>query len=330
MAAQLGMMVAAAALLIGATSLSGATAPDNGVLLIGNKGENSLSFVDLVTGRELARRETGPNPHEIAQSPDGKQVAVVAYGGGSIDIFDVASRERIRTVELAPNSGPHGILWLPDGRILATTERAKTLSTVAPDLTAVTTIPLAQEGGHMVAVSPDHRRAFVANIGSGSVSVIDLVAGKKLRDVAVGTRPEGIAVTPDGKQLWVSEVGGDAVHVFDAASLRSLAKLKTGKQPIRVAISPDGRTAVTSNFGDGTLSLFDTKTLKPTRTIKVSGQESFGQVTILFAPDGKRLYVAETGIDRVAEVDLESGRVLGRLPAGKNGDGLAIAGPITG
>jgi DNA-binding beta-propeller fold protein YncE len=75
----------AAALLIAALSVSAAANP---LLIIGNKGEDSVSFVDLETGRELARRETGRNPHEIAPSPDGKRVAVVAYGGGSIEIFD--------------------------------------------------------------------------------------------------------------------------------------------------------------------------------------------------------------------------------------------------
>lgn len=305
---------------------AGAGAQTGPVLIIGNKGEDSLSFVDLVTGRELARRETGPNPHEIAASPDGKRLAVVAYGGGSFDIFDVASRERLRTVELAPNSRPHGIVWLPDGRIVATTERARTLSIVAPDLSAVSTIPVEQAGAHMVAVAPDLERAYVANTESGTASVIDLPAGRKSRDLQVGNRPEGIAVTPDGRQLWVSEVGGDAVHVFDTGTFRRLAKLETGKGPIRVAISPDGRLAVTSNYGAGTLSLFDTAGLRPVRTITVSGQGGFGQVTIVFAPDGKRIYVAETGIDRIAEVDLETGKLLGRLPAGKNGDGLAIVG----
>ena len=100
--------------------------------------------------------------------------------------------------------------------------------------------------------------------------------------------------------------------------------MPTGAMPIRVAISPDGRTAVTSNFGDGTLSLYDAGAMRPARTVKVSGQRDFQQVTILFSPDGKRLYVAETGIDRVAEVDVASGEELGRLPAGKQGDGLAI------
>ena len=320
-------VAALAAFAISALSVSPASAQSGGaVLLVGNKGEDSLSFIDLVTGRELARRETGPNPHEIAPSPDGSRVAVVAYGGGSIDIFDVASRERVKTVELAPDSRPHGIVWLPDGRIVATTENARTLSIVAPDLSTVSTIPIEQAGALMVAVSPDLRRAYVANIQSGTVSVVDMASARKVRDIRIGTRPEGIAVTPDGRQLWVIEVGGDAVNVFDAATLRPLSKLKTGKQPIRVAISPDGQLAVTSNYGDGTLGLFDTATLQPLRTISVSGQPAFGQVTIVFAPDGKRIYVAETGIDRIAEVEVATGKVLGRLPAGKNGDGLAIVG----
>ncbi|HEU4499308.1 MAG TPA: hypothetical protein VFR60_08220, partial [Sphingomicrobium sp.] len=60
--------------------------------------------------------------------------------------------------------------------------------------------------------------------------------------------------------------------------------------------------------------------------VPLSGDEDAGQVTIIFSPDGQRLYAAETGSDVVAEVDLASGKVLRRLPAGKNGDGLAIAG----
>jgi DNA-binding beta-propeller fold protein YncE len=61
------------------------------------------------------------------------------------------------------------------------------------------------------------------------------------------------------------------------------------------------------------------------RTISVSGQKDALQVTILFARDEKRLYVAETGRNDIAEVDVRAGKVLRRLAAGTNGDGLAIA-----
>ena len=297
-----------------------------GTLLIGNKGENTLSFVDLATGRELGRSPTGPMPHEIAISPDGRRAAVVAYGGRSIDLFDVAGRARLGTIDLSPNEGPHGIAWLDDGRILATTERSRSLTIVDTNANnAVRAIPTGQEGTHMVAVSPDRRRAFTANIAAGTVSVLDLEAGTKLRDLAVGGRPEGIALTPDGATLWVGDLAGGRVQAFDTTSFERVAEVRTGEVPIRVAASPDGRWIVTSNNGAGTLTVIDAATRAAVRDVPVSGEREAGQVTILFSADGRRVYAAETGRDRVAEVDLATGRVLRRLPAGRQGDGLAIA-----
>jgi YVTN family beta-propeller protein len=311
---------AALALLLLPTPAAAAT------LLIGNKGEDSLSFVDLATGQELGRVATGRMPHEIAVSPDGAEAAVVNYGARSIDIVDVATRAKLRTIDLSPHEGPHGLVWLPDGRLLATTERSR--SVVLVDLRAgdkVTGIATDQAGSHMVAVSPDQRRAYTANIPAGTVTVLDLAAGRKLQDLAVGGNPEGIALSPDGRTLWVADLAGARVQAFDTATLKRLAEVPTGGRPIRVLVSPDGRFAVTSNVQDGTLTVIDTRTRKPARTVTVSGEEAAGQVTILFSPDGQRLYAAETGRDQVAEVEFESGRVLRRLPAGKNGDGLAIA-----
>ena len=188
-------------------------------LLVGNKGENTLSVIALDSGAELARLPTGPMPHEIAVSPDGKQAAVVAYGGTTIDVFDVATRTKLRTIDLSPNRRPHGLLWLADGRLVATAE------------------------------------------GSTSVAVV----------------------------------------------------------------APDGKLVATSNIASGTISLFDAETRVPLKTITVSGEAAKGQVTLLFSPDSKRLYAAETGHDKIAEIDVASGEVLRRIAAGKNGDGLAIA-----
>lgn len=316
-----------------------------GTLLIGNKGENTLSFVDLASGRELGRAETGRMPHEIAISPDRAQAAVVAYGARSIDIFDIASRQRLRTIDLSPNDGPHGLVWLRDGRILATTERSQSLTIVdTRNGDRVSAIPTGQQGTHMVAVSPDGRRAYTANIGSGSFSVIDLERGALVRNVPLGTvaeddsdgndtragtsaQPEGIAVGRDGRLLWVGDNRHARVFAFETGNLNAgaVADIATGAVPIRVLASPDGRWVVTSNAGDGTLTVIDAAQRTQARTIPVSGSREAAQVTILFSRDGRRIYAAETGRNSVAEVDVESGRVLRRLPAGANGDGLAIA-----
>lgn len=298
-------------------------------LLVGNKGEDSLSFIDLDKGIEIARRDTGHQPHEIAISPDGKLAAVVSYGGDTIDIFDIAAKERIETVSLAPSQRPHGILWLDDGRIIATTEGSDSVTIVSQPTgkaqqRAIWNIATGQQGSHMLVVTPDKSRAFVSNMQSGTVSVLDLVAMTKIADLPAGTEPEGLAITPDGASVWAADRRGDQLRVFDTLSLEELAVIETGKFPIRVAISPDGATAITSNLGDGALGLFDVATRKPTGTIKISGTAESQQVTILFSPDGKKLYVAETGPDTIAEVDLAAGEVVRRFKAGTDGDGLGI------
>ncbi|HEU0311190.1 MAG TPA: YncE family protein [Sphingomicrobium sp.] len=321
------LRIAAIAFALASSSIAcAADSPPGALLLIGNKGEDTVSFVDLGTGQEIGRSPTGKAPHEIAISPDGRQAAVVAYGGASIDLFDVATRAKVKTIDLSPNEGPHGIAWLKDGRIVVTTERSQSIAVVDPAAGTVTaSIKTDQQGTHMVAVTSDGTTAYTANIAAGTVSVIDLAGARKLRDLPVGGRPEGIALSRDELVLWVGDLEGSRVQAFDTATFERLAEIKTGSVPIRVAASPDGRWIVTSNLEAGGLTIIDAVARRHVRDVPLSGQQQAGQVTILFSPDGKRIYAAETGNNVVAEVDLASGQVLRRLPAGKNGDGLAIA-----
>ncbi|MDO9362066.1 MAG: beta-propeller fold lactonase family protein, partial [Sphingopyxis sp.] len=282
------------------------------------------SLIALASGEELARLPTGKMPHEIAVSPDGKQAAVVAYGSTTIDVFDVANRTKIRTIDLSPNQRPHGLLWLSDGRLVATTEGSESVAVVAPD-GKVTSISTGQKGTHMIVVAPDNRTAYTANIGSGTVSVLDLKTAKKRRDFAVGGKPEGLALTRGGRELWIGDLDAPHVRIWDTKTGEKIAEQPVDPVAIRVLASPDGKLVATSNIAAGTITLFDTDTRAPVKTIMVSGEQAKGQVTLLFSADSKRIYAAETGHDKVAEIDIASGKVLRRIAAGKNGDGLAIA-----
>lgn len=293
-------------------------------LLVGNKAEDTLSVIALASGEELARLPTGKMPHEIAISPDGKQAAVVAYGSTTIDIFDVASRTKVKTIDLSPNQRPHGLLWLSDGRLVATTEGSESVAVVAPN-GKLTSISTGQKGTHMIVVAPDNRTAYTANIAAGTVSILDLKTAKKLRDLTIGGKPEGLALTKRGSELWVGDLDAPRVSIWDTRTGKKIAERPVDPVAIRVLASPDGKLVATSNIASGTISLFNAGTRALVRTIKVSGEAAKGQVTLLFSADSKRLYAAETGHDKVAEIDVASGEVLRRIAAGKNGDGLAIA-----
>lgn len=299
------------------------------LLLIGNKGEDTVSFVNLDTGLEIERVPTSAKaPHEIAVSPNDKFAAVVNYGSAAIDILDIASREIVHTYDLGENENPHGIIWQADDRIFATTEGGKSIVILSGGDTwsdrTLRSIKTHQDGTHMLAVSQDGKRAYTVNMGSGTVSLIDVDAGRVLVSNGGGDQPEGIDLAKNDSELWISARGGDVVYIMDAKTLKGLGAIKVGKFPLRLAVSPDGKKAVTSNLVDGSLSVIDVESRKVERTLSVSGQSDAQQVTILFSDDGSKIYVAETGTDTIAELDFKTGQVLRRLSAGRQGDGLAI------
>lgn len=316
--------------------------PHPSYLLVGNKGDNTISFIEIETGREVARRPVKSSaPHEIAVTPSGQYAAVVNYGGASIDIFNLSYKVIFSTIDLGNNKNPHGIVALRNGDFLATTEGGNSIVRLNFKIKKtkggfggeehrwkVSSIPTQQSGTHMIAVSPDERFAYTANMQSGTVSKIDLTT-ERVISAPAGKEVEGIAVTTDGKEVWASVRGEDKVVIFDAASLERLAEISVGAFPLRILVSPDGAKMVTSNLKDGTVSVIDVETRKVERTIHVSGSDQTQQVTLLFSKDGTRLYVAETGTNKIVEIDFKSGVVLGRLSGGEQGDGLAIVPALT-
>jgi YVTN family beta-propeller protein len=329
-----GALIAGALAVLAASVPAAAETPEWALFVAGKRG-NTLSKVDLATGAEALRVPSCTNPHELATSPDGKHVALACYGGTSIDIFRTDTLEKVRSIDLGANARPHGIVWQQDeelGRdtIYATAEGRKAMFVVDyplgedPDILE---IPTGKDGSHMIAVSPDGAFAWTMDMGSGTVTLIEVMDARALRSAAVGVEPEGIALAPDGKTLWVSARGSDTVFALDPMTLDIRAEVPTGRFPLRIAVRPQGDVAVTSDLQDGSLSVIDTATAKVIRTILVSSPaeaEKRFQVTILWSKDGERIYVAETASDTVAEVDYAAGTVLRRFTAGEGGDGMAI------
>ena len=269
------------------------------------------------------------NPHELATSPDGRHVALACYGGTSLSLFRASDLVPVGTIDLGANARPHGIVWHANGDLYATAEGRRSVFWIRDPLSNAEAFEYGtgKDGSHMLAVSPDGNTAWTTDLGSKTVTRIDLKTRRAPLSVEVGIEPEGIALSPDGTTLWVSARGSDKAFALDPSTMEVRSEVATGDFPLRLAIRPQGDVAVTSDLADGALTVIDLASGQTLRTIAVSSraeaQERF-QVTILWSPDGERIYVAETGTDTVAEVDFASGRVLRRLAVGDGGDGLAI------
>ena len=301
----------------------------SGALFVAGKFGNTLAKVDLASGEEVARVASCANPHELATSPDDKHVALACYGGTSVDVFRTSDLARVKSIELGENARPHGVVWHENGHLYATAEGRKSIFVIRNPQGETKTFeyPTGQVGTHMLAVAPDAMHAWTTNLGSRTVSRVDLVTRRSPTSVMVGEEPEGIALSPDGETLWVSARGSDIAYALDPVTMKKLKDVPVGDFPLRIIVSPKGDYAMTSDLADGALSVIDTATGAKVRSIAISSRdeaEARMQVTILFSPDGSRIYVAETGANTIAEVDFASGEVLRRLPGDGGGDGIAM------
>ncbi|MBN1814058.1 MAG: beta-propeller fold lactonase family protein, partial [Anaerolineae bacterium] len=105
-----------------------------------------------------------------------------------------------------------------------------------------------------VVVSPDDARAYVANQGSDSLSVIDL-ATHDAAQIAVGDRPVGVAVSPDGRFIAIAELGDDQVRFLDAASARTLSTVVVLDRPYGLAFTPDGFHLLVTHLLSGEITV---------------------------------------------------------------------------
>src|SRR6185436_6175448 len=153
-----------------------------GLLLVANKGDHTLGIIDPAAGKQVATVEqSGVTGHEVTASPDGRLAYVPIYGdsgvGRTMDVIDLASRQRVTTVDFGRPERPHHPVFGPDGRLYVTTELSQTVSVIDPKThQIVDRLPTGQPESHMVALTRDGARAYTSNAHAGTVSAIDVKA----------------------------------------------------------------------------------------------------------------------------------------------------------
>jgi YVTN family beta-propeller protein len=331
------------------------TAAAGGTLIVLNKSDASATLISLKGGTAVMTLPTGEGPHEVAVSRDGNTVVVTNYGtrqrpGSSLTVINLGQRKVVKTIELKRLNAsdqekyerPHGIVFLPDGeRVLVTAESQKALLLV--DLKTGKVLQVmgtGQEVSHMVALAPKGDRAFVANIGSGSVTVLDLESAETEVIIKTGAGAEGIDISPDGREVWVSNRADDSISVINTESLQVVRNLESKTFPIRVKFTPNGKYVLVSNARSGDVAVFDTRVYKEVGRIpmklKVADDkknrlfsDQFGEspvpVGILIHPNGRFAYVANTNADIIAVIDLSTWQITKRLKAGREPDGLGFS-----
>ena len=134
--------------------------------------------------------------------------------------------------------------------------------------------------------------AYVADSGSGTVSVLDLVHLRREAVLSVPPHPVALAAGKTRNQVYVASQGAPGargtVSTIDAETNRVVARLPVGKSPTALAIDSAGDRLYVANGGSNNVSIVDLR-----REVML-GAVGAGEApdAIAVSPDGRTLAVA--------------------------------------
>lgn len=310
------------------------TFAQTGRLLVAQKGDRSLAIVDPTTGAVLASvAENGVTGHETVASPDGRFAYVPIYGnsgvgspgadGHNMVVIDLATHAVAGNVDFGHGVRPHCAVFGPkDGLLYVTTEIDQSVSIVDPKtLQIVGSIPTGQSESHMLILSHDGRRGYTANVGPGTVSVLDIPARKLLAVLQISNSTQRIAISNDDRWVFTADQVEPRLAVISTAADQISTWVPLDGLGYGSAPSRDGKWLLIAIPKQNKVDVIDLRTMKLARSIAVgtSPQE------VLVRPDGKTAYVSCTGSNQVDEIDLGSWKATRTIATGKGTDGLAWA-----
>lgn len=325
-------------LAVSAFSLSAASlqAADlsKGTLLVTNKGDRTLSFIDPVANQEITTLpEEGVTGHELAASPDGKFAYVPIFGnsgvgkpgtdGQLIQVVDLKKKAIVHTIDFGKGVRPHCPVYNEKtGLLYVTTEINNTVSIIDPKTHKILgDVTTGQEQSHMLAVTKDGKRGYTANVGPGTVSVLDLENKKLLKVIPISKMCQRISLSVDDKLAFTSDQFAPLLVVIDTATNEIKTQIKLPDIGYGTAPTPDGKSLVVALVNANKVAIVDLETQKVTATMDVPAAPQ----AVLMRPDGAVAYVSCDASAQIAVIDLKENKVSALIKAGKTADGMAWA-----
>ncbi|MBI2370557.1 MAG: beta-propeller fold lactonase family protein [Deltaproteobacteria bacterium] len=213
---------------------------DNRHAWVANIAEDNVSIVDTESFRILGTIPVGKGPTGLTFSRDGRFAYVSNQGDKTVSVVETASHRVIKTIPVGTN--PHFLVLGPDGRIWGTNTGGQDIYVIDPatqdKLASIPVGPAPQQiaFGFKGMQGPN---AYVTVSGLNAVVVItaDPRNPRKLEQIDVGDRPNGIWANPEGTRIYVGHEGSHDLRVIDTGTGEVIATVPVGRKPIRVVVS---------------------------------------------------------------------------------------------
>lgn len=304
------------------------------LLLVTNKGDQALSLIDPAKHEQIAVvPEEGVTGHEVIASLDGKLAFVPIFGnsgvgkpgtdGEIIRVIDLEQRKITGTIDFKKGVRPHcPIINAKTGLLYVTTEINNSVAIIDPkELKILGEVSTGEPESHMLAVTKDGKRGFTANVGPGTVSVLDLENRKLEKVIPICKRTQRISLSVDDKFAFTSDQFVPQLAVIDTAKLEVSHWIPMPGCGYGTAPTPDGKYLVVALSVDNKVALVD---LEARKTVKVLDAPKAPQ-EVLIRPDGEYAYVSCDASKQVMAINLKEWKVEKLIDVGAGADGLAWA-----
>jgi YVTN family beta-propeller protein len=247
--------------------------------------EGGISVIDLNTMEVIGELKAGGYPRGIGITKDGKRIITANKAEASITVTNQKSNEIESSIEVGIN--PEFVRVYND-QVFVSTEPS---STGKP--------PTKGEMHKEEDDDDDDDDRTPAKI-----AVVDLVEGKKIREITAGPETEGIEFSKDGSQIIVTNEADNTITVHDFVSgdlLKTVQADAYGLRPRGIKVSPDGNFYVATLEHSDNFIVLDkefnhVKTVKTQHDVsednKHKGKSPYG---VSFSPSGDKLFVAASG-----------------------------------
>jgi DNA-binding beta-propeller fold protein YncE len=217
-------------------------------------------------------------PRGIGVTDDGKYLITANKGNANLSIINLKTKE-VKNVDVGINPE---FVRVYKGQVFVSTEPSSKGK------------PPAKGEMHHEEEEDDDEEKIPAK-----VAVVNLVKGKKIREITAGPETEGIEFSKDGKQIIVTNEADNSITIHDYESgdlLKTFFTEPYGLRPRGIKVSPDGNFYVATLEFSNNFIVLD-KEFNHVKTVK-TGKSPYG---ISFNSKGDKLYVA-AGRARTLEV----------------------------
>jgi len=275
------------------------------------------------------------SPLNLAVSNDGKKLYVVAQEANLLLVVDVNRMKVIKKIRVG--NQPHTVILDREERFAYISNQwSDNVMVINLAGYRVTDTLNTGNGPAGLALSADGKSLFVANSYSSDISVLDLQTGEEVKRLNAGNNPAGAQMSPDGKTVLITSRRA-LIAPYSKPLLTELTVINATTRRVTDHINIESaymmENVVFTPSGDLALvALVRPKNLIPsiqveggwmmTNGIGIIEQIPDGRVVqllldepdayyadpsdIVVTPDGKKVFVSNSGVDCISVLDMDS------------------------